>query len=85
VDISRPEQKVLHVMAQGGRIVLERNEQGNIVEAICLTRDGWALTGFTVELFKKLKRRRYIASRNSGPYRITHRGITSVRGQVDNR
>ena len=43
---------MLHVMAQGGRIVLERNEQGNIVEAICLTRDGWALTGFTVELSK---------------------------------
>ncbi len=85
MDISKPEQKVLHVMAQGGRIVLERDERGKIVEAICFTRDGWALTGFTLDLFKKLKRRRYIASRNSGPYRITHRGITSVRGQIDNR
>lgn len=44
---------MLHVMAQGGRIVLERDDQGKIVEAICLTRDGWALTGFTLELFKK--------------------------------
>ncbi|MCR9242930.1 MAG: YjhX family toxin [Rhodobiaceae bacterium] len=85
MDISRPEQKVLHVMAQGGRIVLERDEQGKIVEAICLTRDGWVLTGFNVELFKKLKRRRYIKSVNSNPYRITERGIKSVRGQVDNR
>jgi hypothetical protein len=85
VNISRPEQKVLHVMAQGGRIVLERDDNGKIAEAICVTRDGWYLTGFTLELFKKLKRRRYIASRNSGPYRITQRGIKSVRGQVDNR
>lgn len=76
---------MLHVMAQGGRITLERDDKGKIVEAICFTREGWALTGFTLELFKKLKRRRYIASRNSGPYRITRRGITSVRGQVDNR
>ncbi|WOF74465.1 YjhX family toxin [Parvibaculaceae bacterium PLY_AMNH_Bact1] len=85
MDISRPEQKVLHVMAQGGRIVLERDDQGKVVEAICVTRDGWYLTGFTLELFKKLKRRRYIASRKSGPYRITERGIKSVRGQADNR
>jgi uncharacterized protein len=85
VNISRPEQKVLHVMAQGGRIVLERDDNGKIAKAICVTRDGWYLTGFTLELFKKLKRRRYIASRNSGPYRITQRGIKSVRGQVDHR
>ncbi len=76
---------MLHVMAQGGRIVLERDEQGKIVEAICLTRDGWVLTGLTVELFKKLKRRRYIKSVNSNPYRITECGIKSVRGQIDNR
>ncbi|HBM88866.1 MAG: YjhX family toxin [Parvibaculaceae bacterium] len=85
MDISRQEQKALHVMAQGGRIILERDEDGKVTEAICVTRDGWVLTGFTLELFKKLKRRRYIASRNSGPYRITERGIKSVRGQADNR
>lgn len=76
---------MLHVMAQGGRILLERDERGKIVHAVCITRDGWYLTGFSVDLFRKLKRRRYIASRNSGPYRITFRGIKSVRGQVDNR
>ncbi len=85
MDISKAEQKVLHVMAQGGRIVLERDDNRKIVKATCVTRDGWYLTGFTIDLFKKLKRRRYIASRNSGPYRITHRGIVSVRGQLDNR
>lgn len=76
---------MLHVMAQGGRIVIERDDDGKIADAICITRDGWYLTGFTLELFKKLKRRRYISSVNSGPYRITRHGIISVRGQVDNR
>ena len=85
VNISKPEQKVLHVLAQGGRIILERNQDRKILKVICVTRDGWRLTGFSILLFKKLKRRRYIRSQNSRPYQITARGLSVVRGQVDNQ
>ena len=36
-------------------------------------------------IFRKLKRRRAIASHKSGPYRITRRGLELVRSQLDNR
>lgn len=85
MDISKPEQKVLHVMAQGGTIILERDDNRKIKTAKCVTRDGWHMTGFSIDMFRKLKRRRYIASRKSSPYRITRKGLSVVRGQLDNR
>jgi uncharacterized protein len=79
------EQRTLHALAQGGRIVLTRNAEGDIEVVECFNREGWRLSGCTVALFRKLKRRGFIASRNSGPYLITREGLFSLRPQLDNR
>lgn len=85
MDISRNEQRILHLLAQGGRIVLERDDDKRIEEIHCLTRDGWAYPDFDLELFRKLKRKKAIASSNGGPYRITRRGLQLVRAEQNNR
>jgi hypothetical protein len=85
MDISKPEQRVLHLLAQGGRIDFEKDERGRIIDITTITRDGWAWSGCSLDLFAKLKRRGYIASRQSGPYRITRLGLRRVRSQPDNR
>jgi len=85
MDISRAEQRILHILAQGGRIQIEKDEKGRIVELSCITRDGWRFPGFDLALFRKVKRKRAIASVNGGPYRITRRGLEFVRSQPDNR
>lgn len=85
MDISKAEQRVLHLLAQGGRIVVEKDDSGRIVDNKTITRDGWAWSGCPLPLFKKLKRRRYIASKSGGPYLITRLGLRRVRSQLDNR
>ncbi|MCB1464763.1 MAG: YjhX family toxin [Nitratireductor sp.] len=83
MDISRAEQRILHLLAQGGRIeIVKQNKQ--IVETACLTREGWHYPGLDIELFRKLKRKRSIASKGGGPYQITRRGLELVRSQLDN-
>ena len=83
--ISKPQQRTLHALAQGGRIQLERDEHGRTIAAECLTREGWRLGDCNLELFKALKRRRLIASRGGGPYQITREGLERLRPQLDNR
>ena len=85
LNISKPQQRTLHALAQGGRILLERDETGRAIAAECLTREGWRLGDCTLELFKLLKRRRLIASHGGGPYRITREGLERLRPQGDNR
>ncbi|MCQ0989629.1 YjhX family toxin [Jiella marina] len=86
MDISRDEQRILHLLAQGGRIELVRNDINRKIEAIhCYTREGWLYPGLDLFLFRKLKRRKAISSRRSEPYRITERGLRLVRAQLDNR
>ena len=85
MNISKYEQRVLHALAQGGRIVHRRDSTGHIVEADCFTRDGFVLTGCTLALFRKLKRRGLIASLGGQPYRISRMGLEAVRAQLDNR
>ena len=85
MNISKLEQRVLHALAQGGRIAHRRNETGRIVAADCFTRDGYVLADCTVALFRKLKRRGLIASMGGQPYRITRLGLEAVRAQLDNR
>ena len=46
MDISRNEQRILHLLAQGGRIEIEKNESKKIASVRCLTRDGWRYPGF---------------------------------------
>lgn len=85
MDISRMEQRVLHLLAQGGRLEVKKNERKRITSIECLTRDGWRFQGIDLELFRKLKRKKAVASSNSGPYRITRRGLELVRSELDNR
>ncbi len=83
MDISRAEQRILHLLAQGGRIEKATNENDELIYE-CFTRDGWRYPHLDTFLFRKLKRKRAIASRNGRPYQITRRGLQLVRAQFDN-
>ncbi len=85
MNISKAEQRTLHVLARGGAILFEKDGKGKIVEINCASPEGWTLADCTLDIFAKLRRRRLIASSNGGPYRITQLGRRSVRGQLDNR
>ncbi len=85
MNISKHEQRVLHVLAQGGEIHFERAPNGKVQSVTCYSRDGFVLTDCTLPLFDRLKKRRFIKSVNGRPYRVTRLGITSVRAQMDNR
>lgn len=84
LNISKLEQRVLHCLAQGGRIQ-HTWQQNRVVEVDCWSRDGYRLMDCTLALFRKLKRRGLIESRDGGPYRISRLGLSSVRAQLDNR
>jgi len=85
MDISRAEQRILYLLAQGGRIELVRDDKRKIEKLSLYTRDGWVFSGLNLEAFRKLKRKRAIASVGGKPYRITTRGLELVRGELDNR
>lgn len=85
MNISKAEQRALHVLAQGGAIHVERAANGKVTTASCYTRDGHVLASCTLQVFERLKRRRLIHSSGGAPYRITRLGGVSVRAQLDNR
>ncbi len=84
MNISKLEQRVLHVLAQGG-LIHHKREGGRIVAVDCFNRDGHRLVDCTLDLFRRLKRRGLIVSRGGAPYRISPLGLASVRAQADNR
>ena len=85
MNISRLEQRALHVLALGGRILQQRGGGPRIIAVTCVTRDGMILAGFDLAIFHKLRRKRLIESRSGSPYRISKRGLLSVRAQLDNQ
>lgn len=85
MDISKPEQRVLHILAQGGHITVRKTDNGRIEQIECYTREGWRTDRCDLLLFRKLKRKRAIRSQGGRPYRITRRGLELVRPEVDNR
>jgi uncharacterized protein len=86
LNISRNEQRVLHALALGGRIVHRRHpDTGKIVAVDCFTREGFVLADCSIGVFNRLKRRRLIASQGGQPYRINREGLTAVRSQLDQR
>lgn len=85
MNISKFEQRVLHVLAQGGRIVHRRDDSGHIVAVDCFTREGHVLADCSLAVFQRLRRRGLIASKGGGPYRATRLGRSAVRSQPDNR
>ncbi|CCG08460.1 YjhX family toxin [Pararhodospirillum photometricum] len=85
MNLSKNEQRVLHVLAQGGLIQIVRDDDGTLLAVDCVTRDGLLLGNCTVEVFRALKRKRLIGSHNGGPYRLLRSGRVAVRSQPDNR
>ena len=85
MDISRAEQRILHLLARGGRIEITRDENRKIEKLHLITREGWAFSGIDLLTFRKLKQKKAIKSQGSKPYRITERGLVLVRAEQDNR
>ena len=85
MDISKNEQRVLHALAQGGRIALLKDDNGKVTGLEFFNRDGWLMNSCPMALFKKLKAKKAIASSGGRPYRITKRGLELVRSEVNNR
>ncbi|MTI11170.1 MULTISPECIES: YjhX family toxin [Curvivirga] len=85
MNISKAEQRALHALAQGGCIRFERGSNGHVTEVTCFNRDGYALVGFSIEVFKKLKKKKLIRSKKGQAYQISHEGRLNVNAQLDNR
>lgn len=85
MDITRSEQRILHLLAQGGWIEHSHNRKAKISGVKCFSRDGWLYPGLDLEIFRRLKRLKAISSSRGQPYRITTRGLVLVRSQLDNR
>ncbi len=85
MNISKPEQRTLHVLARGGVILAEKDDRGKIIAVNCISREGWTLADCTLAVFQRLRRRRLIKSCAGAPYRITKGGRVAVRPQLDNR
>ncbi|WP_417815206.1 YjhX family toxin [Thalassospira alkalitolerans] len=85
MNISKNAQRVLHALAQGGLIKVIKDDKNHIQNAYCITRDGWFLTACTIDVFKKLRKRRLIRSRDGAPYRITRDGLLAVRAELAQR
>lgn len=85
MNISKIEQRVLHVLAQGGAIHADRLPNGKVGEVTCFTRDGLVLADCSLSVFDRLRKRRFIRSQAGAPYRVTRAGVAAVRAQPDNR
>ena len=85
MDISRAEQRILHLLAQGGRIEITRDDNRKIEKLQLVTREGWAFSGLDLIVFRKLSQKKAIKSQGGKPYRITERGLVLVRAEQDNR
>ncbi|MEL6586979.1 MAG: YjhX family toxin [Pseudomonadota bacterium] len=85
MNISKHEQRVLHVLAQGGAIHFDRLPNGKIHDIRCVTRDGHILADCTLRVFDRLRKRRLIKSVRGRPYVVTSLGLRSVNAQHDNR
>lgn len=84
MNISRTEQRVLHVLALGGRIHHVRHGR-HVVAVDCIDREGNRLVDCDLDTFARLRRRGLVHSRGGRPYELTERGRRSVRAEFDQR
>ncbi|WP_425056990.1 YjhX family toxin [Rhodovulum marinum] len=75
----------MHELALGGAIHHDRCENGKIRAITCFTREGHVLADCTLNVFLRLRKRRFIRSRNGQPYRASRQGIQAVRAQLNQR
>ena len=85
MNISRHEQRVLHVLAQGGAIHFERGTNGKVREVSRFMREGHVPADCMLALFERLKRRRFVRSTDGKPHRATRLGVACARSRPDNR
>ena len=85
MNISKAEQRVLHALAQGGCIQFERGSNGHVYDVTCFNRDGYAMVGFNLDVFRKLKKKKLIRSQKGQAYLISREGRLNVNAQLDNR
>ena len=85
MNISKVEQRVLHVLAQGGYIRHQRDDNSRIAEVTCMTGDDLGFSSCDLQVFRKLKRKKLIHSIGGKPYRISRQGRRTVLSQLNNR
>lgn len=56
-----------------------------ITAVTCFTREGMVLADCDLTVFNRLWRKGMIESRSGGAYRISKRGLSFVRAQLDNQ
>ena len=84
MNVSKPEQRTLHALAQGGKIMVAKDGT-KFTRAECYNRDGHLLVDCTLATFRRLRQRGLVMSMGGGPYFITRAGLAAVRAQLDNR
>lgn len=85
MNISKREQRVLHVLALGGEIRFDRLPSGKVAKVACHTREGHLLEDCTFAVFDRLRKRGLIRSSGGRPYRATRAGLAAVRAQPTQR